>query len=168
MKIQQSLASQKKKTTVGVIAPSSPTITVSTEQRRIGIANLAAFGDEIRFSTNFDAKAFHTAGSKVQRITDLQWALEDPEIDVIMPIFGGQNSNQLLPYIKYSGVDYSKKTLIGFSDVTALLLAFYSKNGTLKLVHGPTFVVFCDPGLFRYTIVSFIANIQRSTNEYSC
>jgi len=39
------------------------------------------------------------------------------------------NSNSLLPYIDYEAFKKNPKIIIGYSDVTAILLAIYEQTG---------------------------------------
>jgi len=56
-----------------------------------------------------------------------------------MATIGGSNSNALLPYIDYQALQADPKIIIGYSDVTALLLGIYAKIG-LVTFYGPALV----------------------------
>jgi muramoyltetrapeptide carboxypeptidase LdcA involved in peptidoglycan recycling len=56
-----------------------------------------------------------------------------------MPSRGGMNSNSLLPYIDYEALKKNPKIIIGYSDVTAILLAIYAKTGVTTF-YGPAVV----------------------------
>lgn len=53
-----------------------------------------------------------------------------------MSTIGGMNSNSILPYIDYEELRRNPKIIIGYSDVTAILLAVYSKTG-ISTYYGP-------------------------------
>ena len=53
-----------------------------------------------------------------------------------MASIGGNNTNSILPYIDYDYLKTHPKLIIGYSDVTALLLAIYAKTG-LVTFYGP-------------------------------
>ena len=53
-----------------------------------------------------------------------------------MASIGGNNTNSILPYIDYDYLKAHPKIIIGYSDVTALLLAIYAKTG-LVTFYGP-------------------------------
>lgn len=56
-----------------------------------------------------------------------------------MAAIGGMNSNALLPYIDYEALRKNPKMIIGYSDVTALLLGIYARTG-LVTYYGPAMV----------------------------
>ncbi len=43
----------------------------------------------------------HTSGTAQERAGDLMDAFLDPEVDLVMSVIGGFNSNQLLPRLDY-------------------------------------------------------------------
>lgn len=53
-----------------------------------------------------------------------------------MASIGGNNTNSILPYIDYEYLKRYPKTVIGYSDTTALLLAIYAKTGMVTF-YGP-------------------------------
>jgi len=132
-----------------VIAPANTMAGIPEVLRAIGIKNLSEIGYEVIFGENIDRTHFHTAGSRQERIDDLNWALANPEIELILPVFGGYNSNQLLGRINHKQRT-GKKVLMGFSDTTSLLAEF-ARRDAYEVFHGPSFSVFCDPNLFSYT-----------------
>lgn len=56
-----------------------------------------------------------------------------------MSTIGGMNSNSLFPYIDYEAFKQHPKIIIGYSDVTAILLAIYAKTG-IQTFYGPALV----------------------------
>jgi muramoyltetrapeptide carboxypeptidase len=136
--------------TIVVVAPANTMADLPPALRDIGRQNLAALGFTVKFSSHVDARHFHLGGTPEQRLADLNEAFGDPAADVVMAAFGGYNSNQLLHRIDYAGMAAGGKTLVGFSDVTGLLLAV-GPRAHVPVVHGPSFSTFCDPGLMSYT-----------------
>lgn len=56
-----------------------------------------------------------------------------------MSTIGGMNSNSLLPYIDYEAFKKDSKIILGYSDVTAILLGTYAKTG-ISTYYGPALV----------------------------
>jgi muramoyltetrapeptide carboxypeptidase len=54
----------------------------------------------------------------------------------VLPIRGGWGSSRLLPYLDFDLIRRNPKVVLGFSDITALLLAIHAKTG-LVTFHGP-------------------------------
>lgn len=78
----------------------------------------------------------YTAGSKQERAEELMRLFLDNTIDGIFCCLGGFNSNEILPYLDYAAIAAHPKVLIGYSDVTALLLSIYARTGLITF-HGP-------------------------------
>lgn len=74
------------------------------------------------------------AGSDETRLTELQRALEAPEVSAIVAPRGGYGATRLLPSLRVEDVRRAQKSLVGFSDVTALH-ALWARAG-LCSIHG--------------------------------
>ncbi len=119
--------------TVALIAPSSPP---SEEKLAKGIANLTQFGFKIVEGKSLRAHNGYLAGTDAERLADLHWAFQNPEIDAVWCIRGGYGAGRLLPNLDYEIIRRNPKPLIGYSDVTALHLAIHQRTG-LVTFHGP-------------------------------
>lgn len=60
------------------------------------------------------------AGTKQERISDLQFALDKPEIDAVLCSRGGYGLAQMIDKIDFTKFIESPKWMIGFSDITIL------------------------------------------------
>ncbi len=76
------------------------------------------------------------AGSDVNRARDVMAAFRDPDVDAIVAIRGGWGCARMLPFLDYDEIAAHPKPLVGYSDITALLLAIYARTG-LVTFHGP-------------------------------
>lgn len=77
--------------------------------------------------------------SILDRAEELNRLIRNPDVRCIMSTIGGYNSNSLLPYIDYEALRKDPKIIIGYSDVTALLLAIYNQTGLITF-YGPALV----------------------------
>jgi muramoyltetrapeptide carboxypeptidase len=77
------------------------------------------------------------AGSPEQKAAAFMDLWTNPDIDTIMASCGGNFSSQFLHLLDYKLISKTPKTLIGFSDTTALLSALYARTG-IGGVFGPT------------------------------
>ena len=111
--------------TVGLIAPAS---SVNPEAMAPGLAMLEKLGYDYKFGTHELSKNKLTSASPEQRLADIYELLEDNEIQAIWAIRGGYGTMQLLDLLDYGVLRDQRKLLIGFSDVTALQWAIYSKT----------------------------------------
>ena len=119
--------------TVALIAPSSPP---AAEKLAKGIANLTQFGFEILEGKSLRAQNGYLAGTDAERLADLHWAFQNPEIEAVWCIRGGYGAGRLLPDLDYELIRRNPKPLIGYSDVTALHIAIHQRTG-LVTFHGP-------------------------------
>lgn len=140
--------------TIAVIAPANTRAAMPERLVQIGCARLRGLGYTVKFGKNVDKQHLHTAGTIEERLSDWEDAITDPEVDAIMAVFGGYNSNHLLEGIDYTALRDAGKIVIGYSDVTALLNGIYRKTG-LKTLHGPGFSNFCDPNMFPESVDCF-------------
>lgn len=140
---------------ITIIAPANSMADMRPDLVAMGVARLRDAGYTVSFGQSVNERHYYLAGTLEQRLSDLHAAFADPN-GIILPVFGGYNCNQLLPYLDYDQIRTANKTIIGYSDITALLVAIATYAGT-PTIHGPTFSVLCDPNLFEYTWTSFRA-----------
>ncbi len=89
-----------------------------------------SFGDHVEDCDDF------MSSSVDHRLADLHQAFADPDVDGILTVIGGFNSNQLLTGIDYDLVERNPKPLCGYSDITALGNAIYAAHRSSELL-GP-------------------------------
>lgn len=125
--------------TIGIITPSFPAPDRFPERYERGIAQLKQMGFIVREgSCTHRAEGYRSASIK-ERASEFNDLLRDPEVKAIISTIGGMNSNSLLPYIDYEALRRHPKIIMGYSDVTALLLACYTKTGVTTF-YGPAIV----------------------------
>lgn len=97
------------------------------------------------------------SGSIAARAEELNALIRDPEVRCIMSVIGGSNSNSLLPYLDFEALRRDPKIIVGYSDVTALLLGIYAQTG-LVTFYGPALVASFGelPPLVDETLASFL------------
>ncbi len=129
----------KKGDYIGIFSPSSP-ITYSCPKRfERAKKYLQDKGFKIVEGNLTGKYDFYRAGSIKERAEELNNLIRDPEVKCIMSTIGGMNSNSLLPYIDYEAFKKNPKIIIGYSDVTAILLAIYEQTG-ISTYYGPALV----------------------------
>ena len=120
--------------TVGVIAPASP---VSKSEIVEGLQLVESFPLKVRLGGHLFDRLGYLAGSDHDRVSDLHQMFSDPEIKAIFNTRGGYGSARLLDKIDFGLIRENPKVLVGFSDLTALLISLYKETG-LVTIHGPT------------------------------
>lgn len=103
-------------------------------QRATG--NLERLGFRVMHSKHLRASRGNTAGTVGQRLTDLHTLFANTEVRALWAARGGSGTAQMLPYIDYSLIARHPKVVIGYSDLTSLLIALHAKTG-LVTFHGP-------------------------------
>lgn len=129
----------QKEDMIAVFSPSSPA-TVTAVKRYMRAKEFLAKKGFCIFEGNLTGKRdYYRSGSIVNRAREFNELILNPEVKCIMSSIGGMNTNSILPYIDYEAVKKNPKIIIGYSDVTALLLAIYNKIG-LTTYYGPAAV----------------------------
>ncbi|MDX1671634.1 MAG: LD-carboxypeptidase [Balneolaceae bacterium] len=120
--------------TVGLVSPAS----ILPESNRYDEINstIRSLGFTIKEGGNARGQYGYFAGRDERRAEDLNAMFADPEVDAIIPYRGGWGSNRILELIDYEVIRRNPKPLIGFSDITSLLLAIHARTG-LVTFHGP-------------------------------
>jgi len=126
--------------TIGLISPSGPTGTgggMTLETIAAARAKLLKAG----FQTVLGAHALdvrgYLAGTDADRASDLHAMFSDPVVHGVLCIRGGYGAMRLLDRLDYDVIRRHPKVFIGYSDITALHLAFHRHAGIVTF-HGPT------------------------------
>jgi muramoyltetrapeptide carboxypeptidase len=77
------------------------------------------------------------AGPDASRLADLNAALADPRLDAIWCLRGGSGLTRLVRRLDGEGFRRAPKPVIGYSDITALLLSLHAATRVVT-IHGPT------------------------------
>ena len=125
--------------TIGFFSPSSAATAWAPNRFARAKAYLAAQGVELKAGSLTGERDHWRSGSIAARAEELNALIRDPEVRAIMSVIGGSNSNSLLPYLDYEALKRDPKIIIGYSDVTALLLGIHARTG-LVTFYGPALV----------------------------
>ncbi|MBD2753247.1 S66 peptidase family protein [Spirosoma validum] len=120
--------------TVGLICPAAPAY--SQETVKIAQESLQALGFQTKLGPHIYDRYGYLAGRDADRVSDIHAFFNDRSVKAIVAIHGGWGCARLLPLLDYDLIQRNPKILMGYSDVTALLLGIYAKTG-LVTVHGP-------------------------------
>jgi muramoyltetrapeptide carboxypeptidase len=78
----------------------------------------------------------YLAGDDPSRLADLNQALRDPAIDAVWCLRGGYGVTRILDQLDMEAFAGRPKPVIGYSDITALLLSLHRHTGVVTF-HGP-------------------------------
>jgi muramoyltetrapeptide carboxypeptidase len=121
--------------TVGIVSPAG--ITYDPDRLTIFQESLAALDLDTRVGHHALDRWGYLAGADDDRAHEINEMFADREIDAIFALAGGWGAARLLPLIDYQLVRTNPKIVMGFSDVTSLLIGLYARSG-LVTFHGPT------------------------------
>lgn len=134
---------------VAITAPASPTSlwelrNTTRALKRMGLK--VVIGDSIK---KHDRKYRYFSASDTDRAEEFMKYILSPEIDCILTGRGGYGVMRILPLLDYDAIKRNPKIIIGFSDITALLIAIYIKTG-LVTFHGPVGVATYNSFTIKY------------------
>lgn len=120
--------------TVGMVMPASAApahdaVAFAREQ-------LEAIGFKVVLGEHAYDRHGYFAGTDAERAADLNRMFADDAIRGIVCYTGGWGSPRILPLLDYELFARKPKVLVGFSDITALLIAIQQRTG-LVTFHGP-------------------------------
>ncbi|WP_107923221.1 S66 family peptidase [Lysinibacillus parviboronicapiens] len=133
------MPNNKKDRCIGIFSPSSPASVTALPRYERAKAFLEQKNLKIIEGSLTGKSDTYRSGTPKERAEELNELLRNPNIHIIISTIGGTNSNSLLPYIDYEAFRRNPKIIVGYSDVTAILLALYAKTG-ISTYYGPALV----------------------------
>jgi muramoyltetrapeptide carboxypeptidase len=118
---------------IGLIAPAG--VLDMEESITITREIFEALGFKVKEGKHIRNRYGHLAGTDQERIADIHQMFSDREIKAIVCIRGGSGTSRLLDRLDYGMIAKNPKILLGYSDITALIMALYAKTG-LVTFHG--------------------------------
>ncbi|MDA3856149.1 MAG: LD-carboxypeptidase [Candidatus Woesearchaeota archaeon] len=122
--------------TIGIIAPSGGLSAIFPHRLDTAIKNLEQLGFKVKLFPTMTKFIDGKAGTKNERILDLQDAFLDKEVKAIFAAIGGICINEILESIDYEIIKQNPKIFVGYSDNTLLNYAFYKKAELISF-YGP-------------------------------
>ncbi|WP_291576347.1 S66 family peptidase [Clostridium sp. UBA4548] len=124
---------------IGIFSPSAPITYLCPKRFQRAKKYLEEKGFNIIEGNLTEKHDFYRSGGIKERAEELNNLIRNPEVKCIMSTIGGMNSNSILPYIDYEAFKRHPKIIIGYSDVTAILLGIYAQTG-ISTYYGPALV----------------------------
>jgi muramoyltetrapeptide carboxypeptidase len=120
--------------TAGLVAPANATF--QSAELQIAKESLEALGLKVKIGSHLLDRHGYLAGQDKDRAADINAFFADASIQAVLPIRGGWGSSRVLPYLDFDTIRRNPKIIVGYSDISALLLAIHAKTG-LVTFHGP-------------------------------
>jgi muramoyltetrapeptide carboxypeptidase len=129
------------------------------------------WGLQVIYAPHVLAQHFQQAGTDVQRLSDLQNALDNEQIRAIICIRGGYGMSRIIDDLNFEQFAKSPKWLVGFSDITLLInhlnnLGFQAIHGTMPKLFGVEGGTFAEESL-RMTLFGEKVNYKIPSNEHN-
>ncbi|MCL1965406.1 MAG: LD-carboxypeptidase [Firmicutes bacterium] len=125
--------------TIGFFSPSKPITYLCPIRTKRAQDFLVNAGFKLKGGKLSGKRDFYRSGTLQERVDEINSLIHDPSISCIMSTIGGMNSNSLVPYIDYEYLKKNPKIIIGYSDMTAILLSIYEKC-SIPVFYGPALV----------------------------
>lgn len=124
----------KKNDTIGLVLPAGPLD--SEEKFQAGIRLLAEMGFKVRFSRDNWQQHGYLGAADRERAREFNELWADPEVKALLAVRGGYGCLRMVEALDLEMIAGLPKALVGFSDISVLLLAIMKKTG-LVTFHGP-------------------------------
>lgn len=118
---------------IALVSPAGP---VPADKLEMAVEVLKTWGLRPKVYPHALDKYSFYAGTDADRLADLNAALADPEIRGVFCNRGGYGMQRIVEQLDFDAVRRDPKAVIGFSDITALHAALWSRAGVAS-VHGP-------------------------------
>jgi len=125
--------------TIGIITPSAPISSSPSPEPRQELERGMKFLQDLGFKVVLAEHALkedgYSAGTAQERAADINAMFADQNVRAILSSHGGTTVNSCLPFLDWKAIRENPKVLMGFSDLTVLLLAVHTMTG-LVTFHG--------------------------------
>ena len=118
---------------IGIAAPAGPVDSAALDSGRTALERL---GFETVVRDDLLDRDGYLAGSDQRRAEELMEFVKDPDVDAIICARGGYGCHRIIDLLDAAAFRKASKPLVGYSDITTLLLWQRKKAGLLG-IHGP-------------------------------
>jgi muramoyltetrapeptide carboxypeptidase LdcA involved in peptidoglycan recycling len=122
--------------TIAVVSPSWGGAGAFPHRVEQAIQHIQALGFKARLAPHALNQLSHVSDMPENRAQDINQMFADPQVKMILAAIGGDHSCQLLPFLDYDLIRHNPKIFMGFSDITVLNVALWSRTG-LVTFNGP-------------------------------
>ncbi|SHJ78316.1 S66 peptidase family protein [Tepidibacter formicigenes] len=147
--------------TIGVIAPASPVSKKRADKSKKVLENM---GFKVKMGESCYSKyGGYLSGEDNLRANDVNNMFADDEVDAVICIRGGYGCSRILDKINFEIIKKNPKLFVGYSDVTALHIAF-NQIADLVTYHGPMLSSNMVDSFDEFTKMSFLKFINIENN----
>ena len=122
--------------TIAVVSPSWGGAGAFPHRVEQAIQQLHTLGFLVRMAPHALNQHGHVSDTPENRAEDINQMFADPLVKMILAAIGGDHSCQLLSHLDFDLIQHNPKIFMGFSDITVLNVAIWSRTG-LVTFNGP-------------------------------
>ena len=119
--------------TVGIVCPASG---ANTEDIRDFIDLCKYWGVKVKLGKNIAKRTGYLSAPDSERASEFMGFIDDTDVDAVVCARGGYGVMRILPMLDFGAIRQAGKIIMGFSDITALLIAANQLSGVVTF-HGP-------------------------------
>jgi len=119
---------------IGLISPASPP--PDPNMIESGVKYIESLGYKTTLAKNVGKVRGYLAGTDEERVEDIHQMFSDKNVKAIFSLRGGYGAFRMLDKIDYKLIKNNPKIFVGFSEITALQMAFLSKTKLISFA-GP-------------------------------
>lgn len=120
--------------TIGLIGPSGAIRTPGSLEKAVRMAENMGF--KVKLGKSCGQVYGYLSGTDELRAMDVNAMFLDDEVDAIFCVKGGYGTMRMLDLLDYEAIAAHPKIFLGYSDITAMHIAFLEKAGMVGF-HGP-------------------------------
>ena len=152
-----------KGSTIGVLSPAY----IPMKERVVnGVRYLEEMGYKVKLSNNINQKYGYFAGTDKERVDDIHQLFADNEISALLAARGGWGTLRFLDKLDFDLIKNNPKPFIGYSDITTLQLAIWTKTG-MGSISGPMCAVEMGKGIHEFTEKHFWNYLNNNESDYN-
>ena len=137
---------------IGIISPASSPDDLSLIES--GVKYIEGLGYHTILGNNVGKSRGYLAGTDAERVDDIHQMFGDKKVKAIFCLRGGYGAFRLLDKIDYKIIRNNPKIFVGFSEITALQMAFLQKANLITFA-GPMVVPNFSKEVSTYTEENF-------------
>ncbi|MBR3807787.1 MAG: LD-carboxypeptidase [Lachnospiraceae bacterium] len=134
----------KKGSKVGIVCCSNGQKTSYRDKIELLVSTLSDMGLVPVFSDYIYEKEYVFSGTAKEKAKALMDFYKDDEIKAIFDISGGDIANGILPYLDYEVIAENEKQFWGYSDLTTVVNAIYTKTGKTSVLYQIRNLIYAD------------------------
>ncbi|NJK38700.1 MAG: LD-carboxypeptidase [Oscillatoriales cyanobacterium RM1_1_9] len=132
--------------TIGLISPAN--FIEQEDLKKISL-KAAQLGFEVKPAPHVLDQYGYLGGLDINRARDINTLFADDTVKALLATTGGWGSSRILPLLDYDLIRSHPKIVLGFSDITALLLGLYSQSQLITF-HGFLGLAGWNPPTLKY------------------